>query len=110
VLLSPLALTAGASGAVFGLVAAAAIGLRHRGIDVWQSGVGPLIAVNLVLTFAIPGISIGGHLGGLLGGAAVGGVMLRSPLSRRAVVEGLVVAAVVAVACVAGAMWAAEAG
>lgn len=109
VLLSPLALTAGASGAVLGVVAAAAIGLRQRGVDVWQSGVGPLIALNLVLTFVIPGISIGGHLGGLLGGVAVGGVMLRSPLSRRAVVEGLALAAVVALACVAGALWAAEA-
>lgn len=109
VLLSPLALTAGASGAVFGLVAAAAIGLRQRGVDVWQSGVGPLIAVNLVLTFVIPGISIGGHLGGLLGGATVGALMLRSPLSRRAVVEGIAVAAVVGIACAAVALWAAEA-
>ncbi len=106
VLFAPLALTAGASGAVFGLVAAAALGLRQRGVDVWQSGVGPLIAVNLVLTFAIPGISIGGHLGGLLGGAAVGAAMLRSPISRRSVVEGLAIAAAVAVACTAGAVWA----
>ncbi|MDP9441514.1 MAG: rhomboid family intramembrane serine protease [Actinomycetota bacterium] len=110
VLLSPLALTAGASGAVFGLVAAAAIGLRQRGVDVWQSGLGPLIAVNLVLTFVIPGISIGGHLGGLLGGAAVGAAMLWSPDRRPALVEGMAVAAVVTVACVAGAVWAASAG
>ncbi|MBW3556342.1 MAG: rhomboid family intramembrane serine protease [Actinobacteria bacterium] len=107
VLISPMALTAGASGAVFGLVAAAAIGLRQRGVDVWQSGVGPLIAVNLVLTFAVPGISIGGHVGGLVGGAVVGAAMLRSPLDRRSVAQGVAIAVVVAVACAAGAVVAA---
>ncbi len=35
-------------------------------------GVGALIGINLVFTFAIPGISIGGHLGGLLGGIVCG--------------------------------------
>ncbi|MGE3835502.1 MAG: rhomboid family intramembrane serine protease, partial [Acidimicrobiia bacterium] len=61
-LLDPLALTAGASGAVFGLMGAAVIGLRQRGINPMQSGLGGLLIVNLVLTFAVPGISIGGHL------------------------------------------------
>jgi membrane associated rhomboid family serine protease len=28
-----------------------------------------LIAVNLLFTFAIPNISVGGHIGGLIGGA-----------------------------------------
>jgi hypothetical protein len=32
--------------------------------------------LNLVLTFAIPGISIGGHIGGIIGGAAAGWVVL----------------------------------
>ena len=31
-----------------------------------------LLLLNLVITFAIPGISIGGHIGGILGGAAAG--------------------------------------
>lgn len=109
VLVSPHAFTAGASGAVFGLVGAAAVGLRQRGIDVWQSGVGPLLAINLVLTFAIPGISVGGHLGGLAGGAATGAVMLRSPTNRRSVLEGVGVAALISAMCIIGAIWAAEA-
>lgn len=108
VLLSPLALTAGASGAVFGLVAAAAVGQRLRGVDVWQSGIGPLIAINLVLTFAIPGISIGGHLGGLLGGLVVGAAMLRSPFQGASRAQGMAVAAVVSAVCLAGAVWSAH--
>jgi membrane associated rhomboid family serine protease len=36
-----------------------------------------LILVNLALTFAVPGISIGGHLGGLAGGVAATYALLR---------------------------------
>lgn len=71
-LMSPDALTAGASGAVFGLMGAAAIALRSRGINVMQTGIGSLLVMNLILTFAIRGISIGGHIGGLVAGAAAG--------------------------------------
>ena len=100
--LSPHAFTGGASGAVFGLIAAAAIGLHQRGVNVWQSGVGGLIVVNLVLTFAIPGISIGGHLGGMLGGFLVGAFMLRVQTTRRSVIDGVLVAAIISVLAVAG--------
>ena len=92
----------GASGAVFGLFGAAAIGLHQRGINVWQSGVGGLIVVNLVLSFIIPGISIGGHLGGLVGGFVCGAFMLRVPTTRRSVVDGVLVAGVISALAVAG--------
>jgi membrane associated rhomboid family serine protease len=62
--------TVGASGAVFGLMAAAFVMQRSRGIDPMASGLGPVILLNLGITFLLPGISIGGHLGGLIGGAA----------------------------------------
>ena len=71
-LISPNALTAGASGAVFGLMGAVAMQLRSRGINVLQTSIGSLLIMNLVLTFAISGISIGGHLGGLAAGAIAG--------------------------------------
>lgn len=71
-LLSPNAEAVGASGAVFGLMAAGIIGMRARGIDPWQSGLGVTLLLNLGITFLIPGIAIGGHLGGLLAGGIVG--------------------------------------
>jgi membrane associated rhomboid family serine protease len=63
------AFTTGASGAIFGLLAAAFIMQRERGINPMQSGLGAIILLNLGITFVLPGISIGGHLGGLIGGA-----------------------------------------
>src|SRR3954451_15606210 len=58
----------GASGAVFGLMGAAFVELRARGFDPLRSGIGGLIAINLVISFVIPGISYGAHVGGLIGG------------------------------------------
>ena len=63
------AVTIGASGAVFGLMGATFVAMRSRGINPFQTGIGPLILINLVFTFAVPGISIGGHIGGLITGA-----------------------------------------
>jgi membrane associated rhomboid family serine protease len=64
--------TVGASGAVFGLMGAAAVEQRARGINPFQTDIGVLIILNLVLSFVISNISIGGHIGGLLGGILVG--------------------------------------
>jgi membrane associated rhomboid family serine protease len=66
----PRSLTVGASGAVFGLMAAAFVFQRARGVDPWRSGLGPVILLNLALPFLFPNlnISIGAHVGGLIGG------------------------------------------
>jgi len=64
--------TVGASGAVFGLMGAAAVEQRARGINPFQTDIGVLILLNLVLSFVISNISIGGHIGGLVGGILVG--------------------------------------
>jgi membrane associated rhomboid family serine protease len=68
---APHSLTVGASGAVFGLMAGAFVFQRARGVDPWRSGLGPVILFNLALPFLFPNlnISIGGHVGGLIGGA-----------------------------------------
>lgn len=68
-LVSPHTPTVGASGAVFGLMGAAALEMRSRGISIQESGLGFLIIVNLVLSFTLSNISWGGHVGGLIGGA-----------------------------------------
>jgi membrane associated rhomboid family serine protease len=103
-LLSPHALTAGASGAVFGLMGAAIAGMRKRGVNPMESGVVGLLVINLLITFGVPGISIGGHLGGLAAGAAAGFVLFATEdgAGRRAL--GIVVCLAMAVALVAGAL------
>ncbi len=69
---NPFQATIGASGAVFGLMGAAMVNLRARGINPWKTSIGTLVLLNLVITFVVPQISVGGHLGGLLAGALAG--------------------------------------
>lgn len=108
VLISPNDVTVGASGAVFGLMGAMVFAQRTVGISVWRTPLMPVLALNLALTFMIPSVSVGGHLGGLLTGVGVGWMFIA--LARRRVPDwGAVVAgAVVAAALVAGAIWAAS--
>ncbi len=98
-LLDPLALTVGASGAIYGLLGAAFLGTRTQSVETSDSGLGGLLVVNLLLTFVIPGISIGGHLGGLAVGGLAGWLLWRPDRGRRAV------AAVIASLAVVLATW-----
>ena len=82
---TPNALVAGASGAVFGLMGALAVLLRRLRIPLGQ--VGGLIIVNLVITFLLPGISVAGHLGGLITGALATATLVYAPAQRRAPVQ-----------------------
>jgi membrane associated rhomboid family serine protease len=66
-LLDPNAVTVGASGAIYGILGAAIV-LERQQTYVLGGAAITLLAVNLAFTFAVPGISIGGHLGGLAGG------------------------------------------
>jgi membrane associated rhomboid family serine protease len=71
VLTQPNQFTVGASGAIFGLLGAALVFERQRNYVLGGSALS-IIVLNLVLTFAVPNISIGGHVGGLAGGAIAG--------------------------------------
>jgi membrane associated rhomboid family serine protease len=102
--LSPNSVTVGASGAVFGLMGAAFVMQRLRGVDPMQSGIGPIILLNLAITFIIPGISIGGHLGGLIGGAATAYAMDQLAQRRRGVVLPVIACVAVGALAVAGSL------
>jgi len=76
---TPDAFTVGASGAIFGLMGAAVVVLRNRGINPMESGLGLWIGLNLLLTFTLSNISIGGHIGGLIGGTLAALVLFEGP-------------------------------
>jgi membrane associated rhomboid family serine protease len=110
-LLDPNELTVGASGGIFGLMAAAFLIARHRGLDQLASQLGFFVVINLVFTFSISNISVGAHLGGLAGGALAGLVITmverrRPPNAQLIEIGGMVAICVVAVV---GALLAADA-
>jgi membrane associated rhomboid family serine protease len=77
--------TVGASGAIFGILGAMLV-LEWQRTHVVGGSVFPIIAINLVLTFSISNISIGGHIGGLAGGAL--GILALSRFGRGHAVYG----------------------
>src|SRR5947209_9922471 len=74
-LFTPLSPTVGASGAIFGIFGALIVVARARGIPIWQSGLGFFLVINLLFSVSFKGISIGGHLGGLVAGL-IGGALV----------------------------------
>lgn len=72
---------AGASGAIFGLMGALLVTLKRLKLDMRQAGI--IIAINLIATFAIPGISWQAHVGGLVVGALVGVGIVYAPAVKR---------------------------
>ncbi|MEX0591986.1 MAG: rhomboid family intramembrane serine protease [Nitriliruptoraceae bacterium] len=97
---SPAGITVGASGAVFGLMGAAVVGMRNRGINPWRTDIGTLVLLNLVITVVFSSfISVGGHVGGLLAGMLGGRlVLVARDQSRRAAIVTWIVAVGVFVA------------
>lgn len=102
-LLEPNNFTVGASGAVFGLMGAAFLESRVRGMEALQGQIGMLILLNLVLSFVLNNISVGGHIGGLVGGA-LAALALQYGDRMRQPAFGLVGCALIAVVAVAGAI------
>jgi len=97
----------GASGAVYGLLGALIIAYRVRGIGIFDTNLGIVLVLNLVLTFGIDSISVGGHIGGLLGGLAVGWLYYESPKLTHNRWMGDVGVVLLGAASFAGGLWAA---
>jgi membrane associated rhomboid family serine protease len=97
-LLATAAPSLGASGAIFGLMGAAVVELRARGLSVMESGIGALIVINLVFSFTFANISVGAHIGGLIGGF-VAALAIRTADDRGYPAAGLVACLAVGAAC-----------
>jgi len=64
---APYAVTVGASGAIFGILGSMMI-LEWQHTGRLAGNAMTWIVINLAISFAVPGISWGGHVGGLVGG------------------------------------------
>jgi membrane associated rhomboid family serine protease len=97
---APAAMTAGASGAVFGLFGATFVVGKRLNMDVrWVIA---LIALNLAFTFVIPlissqNISWQGHIGGLVTGAVIAAAYAYAPRQSRNLVQAVATIAVLLV-------------
>jgi membrane associated rhomboid family serine protease len=92
--------TAGASGAIFGLLGVALVLVRKMGLDL-QWLVGTLV-LNFVITFSVPGISKWGHIGGFVTGLFAGLALGGLPSSRTRVPSRVQVAGLGAVLALLG--------
>jgi membrane associated rhomboid family serine protease len=84
-LVSPNVATIGASGAVFGILGAGLVLERNR-INVFGGSALFVVILNLAFTFTVSYVSIGGHVGGLIGGALT--VLVLSHFGRGHAVYG----------------------
>ncbi|MBP7632021.1 MAG: rhomboid family intramembrane serine protease [Acidimicrobiales bacterium] len=101
-ILSPDSLTAGASGGVFGLMGFILVAQRLQGLPFRDSPLIGVLVLNLFITFGISNISVGGHVGGLLGGAAAGFALSAPALRRQSPALGFALCIGLAIGCLVG--------
>jgi membrane associated rhomboid family serine protease len=112
-LVTPCSPTAGASGAIFGLFAAAVV-LELQHVSIFGPWIYTIIILNFAFTFSSADISVGGHVGGFIGGALAMLALSRfgrtHALYGRAGVLGYLMLLAVGAASVVLGIWAAKQG
>jgi len=99
-LFEPQSPTVGASGACFGILGALIVIAHFRRISIWQSGLGLTLVINIVFSLSVAGISIGSHVGGVIGGGICGLLIVQLAERRRmqaAAIAGCLVVGVISV-------------
>jgi membrane associated rhomboid family serine protease len=91
----PKIISVGASGAIFGLMGALVVAGKRLRYDITQVLI--LIGINIAIGFIAPGVDWRAHLGGLVAGAAVAGLLVYAPRRHRTSVQVLGLAGVWAV-------------
>ena len=82
----------GGNVAAYFLMAATFVILRRLKLSV--APILPVIVINVIFTFVIANISVGGHIGGLITGAVVAAILAYAPQQRRNLIQGVGCAAV----------------
>lgn len=84
-----MSISAGASGAIFGLFGALLFfGTIHKKIflETMGRGIISVIAINILIGFAVPGIDMGAHLGGLIAGF-IASALLHLPKKKNRLIQ-----------------------
>jgi membrane associated rhomboid family serine protease len=91
-LAGPHSLTIGASGAIFGLMAALLV-IAYKVVGNIQA-MYAWIAGNVIITIIVPNVSWSGHLGGFVTGGLIGAALVYAPKDRRSLFQSLAFAGV----------------
>jgi membrane associated rhomboid family serine protease len=108
--LDVLSFTMGASGAIFGLLGLLVMMFRSQGISIAQSGLGPVLLLNLFISLS-GFVSLGGHGGGFIVGLILGALHFSinahsKPLFGRDRVKRDIATAALIVVLFVGCLWA----